>query len=40
MQYLVTWYEGDDINYLIVPADGLPEIIEEDKSYIVVPLVA
>ena len=40
MQYLVTWYEGDDINYIIVPADDLPEVIEEDKNYIVVPLVA
>lgn len=40
MQYLVTWYEGDDINYRIVPAEYLPEIVEEDKNYIVVPLVA
>ncbi|MDP3045623.1 MAG: hypothetical protein ACYDDN_04975 [Candidatus Desulforudaceae bacterium] len=39
MEYLVTWSDGNDVNYRIVPADELPALLEDDRPYIVVPLV-
>lgn len=39
MEYLVTWSEGNDVNYRIVSAEELPEVLEDDRPYIVVPLV-
>lgn len=38
MEYLVTWYEGDEVCYRLVDDDGLPALLEDDRSYIVVPL--
>lgn len=39
MEYLVTWTEGNDVNYRIVGAEDLPGVLEDDRPYIVVPLV-
>lgn len=39
MEYLVTWPEGNDVNYRIVDAEELPEVLEDDRKYIVIPLV-
>jgi hypothetical protein len=38
VNYLVTWVEGDEVVYRFVPADELPEVLETDKHYIVIPL--
>lgn len=38
LDYLVTWVEGDEVEYRIIPADELAELVEADKRYIVVPL--
>jgi Asp-tRNA(Asn)/Glu-tRNA(Gln) amidotransferase C subunit len=38
MKYLVTWVEGDEVEYRIIPAEALAEVVEAEKGYIVVPL--
>lgn len=38
VDYLVTWTEGDQVEYRIISTDTLPEVVEADKNYIVIPL--
>ncbi len=38
MDYLVTWVEGDEVGYRFIPADELVQVVEAEKSYIVIPL--
>ncbi len=38
MDYLVTWPDGDEVEYRIVPAQELVEVVECEKNCIVVPL--
>lgn len=36
MNYLVTWSNGEEVEYLFLPKDvKLDEFLEEDKNYIV-----
>ncbi len=37
MEYLVTWYEGDDVIYKLLSSEELADL-EPDKDYIVCPL--
>lgn len=38
MDYLVTWYEGDEVCYRFVDDEALSNLLENDRGYIVVPL--
>ncbi|MEW6459172.1 MAG: hypothetical protein AB1441_08925 [Bacillota bacterium] len=38
MDYLITWVEGDEVEYRLIPADELPQVLEAEKNYIVIPL--
>jgi len=34
--YLVTWIEGEEVEYRLLPAGEIPEDLEEDKNPIIV----
>jgi len=38
VEYLVTWVEGDEVEYRIISPEVLAKIFEEEKNYIIVPL--
>lgn len=34
--YLVTWIEGEEVEYRFLPSEELPEQISEDKNPIII----
>lgn len=38
MDYLITWPEGDDVQYRFVSESELEKVLEEEKHYMVIPL--